>query len=261
VKAGAVAAVTAGGYLVGSIQFARIVFALRAPGEPIPLVRTPTTDGAAELVSGNIGGTNVMIAFGPRWGMFVTSLDMAKAFVPVLALKVAYPGKPYSLICGVAVLVGHVWPVRHRFHGGGGNSVVLGLLLAVSPGGAVVTHLGGMALGKVWPALGFLAGVGLTIPWFAWRNGLRSPKCLFAMAMTAVYVAGQLPDFWKGYQLLRQGYTFDTGHVMEMMRGSARTGRTGAEISEERRGGRSGAASSAGGRDGARPPRPLDRLR
>lgn len=234
-NAGAVAAIAAGGYLLGSIQFARIVFALRTPGEPAVLIRTPTTDGEAELVSHAVGATNVMIAFGPRWGMLVTLLDMLKAFVPVLALRLLYPDESYALICGAAVLVGHLWPVWYRFSGGGGNSSILGMLLAISPIGAIVTHLAGMMLGRVWPVLSFVAGVALTIPWFWWRDGLGSPEFLFAIFVTVIYVAGQLPEARRMYVLKRQGHVLDTAHVMHMMRGAARTGRTGAEVAEERR--------------------------
>ncbi len=234
-NAGAVAAIAVGGYLIGSIQFARIVFAVRAPGEPPPLIRTPTTDGEAELVAHAIGATNVMIAFGPRWGMLVTFLDMAKAFVPVLVLRLLYPDESFALVCGGAVLVGHLWPVWYRFSGGGGNSSILGMLLAISPVGAVVTHLGGMLLGRLWPVLAFVAGVALTIPWFWWRNGFGSPEFFFAIFVTVIYVAGQLPEARRMYQLRRQGHKLDTAHVMHMMRGAAKTGRTGAEIAEERR--------------------------
>jgi len=234
VNASAVAAVAAGGYLLGSIQFARIVFALRTPGEAPVLIRTPTTDGEAELVSHAVGATNVMIAFGPRWGMLVTFLDMLKAFAPVLALTLLYPEEAYALVCGAAVLVGHLWPVWYRFRGGGGNSPILGMLLAISPVGAIVTHLAGMLIGRAWPVLSFVAGVALTIPWFWWRNGLGSPEFLFAVFVTVIYVAGQLPEAKRMYALKRQGHVLDTTHVMHMMRGAARTGRTGAEIAEER---------------------------
>jgi glycerol-3-phosphate acyltransferase PlsY len=237
VNAGATVAIAAGGYLIGSIQFARIVFAARAPGEPLVRIRTPTKDGEAELVSHAVGATNVMIAFGPRWGMFVTALDILKAFVPVLALRLVFPDESYALVCGGAVLVGHLWPVWYRFRGGGGNSSIIGMLLAISPVGAVVTHAGGMVLGRLWPVLAFVAGVALTIPWFWWRDGLGSPEFFFAIFVTVVYVAGQLPEAVRIYQLKREGHTLDMGHVMALMRGAARTGRTGAEIAEERRGG------------------------
>ncbi len=46
-----VAASALAGYLIGSIQFARIIFARLAPGTDPPLQRVPTKDGQAELVA------------------------------------------------------------------------------------------------------------------------------------------------------------------------------------------------------------------
>jgi len=223
-----------GGYLIGSIQPARIVFARLRPGADPDLIRTPTTNGEAELVSHAIGATNVMIAFGPRLGMLTTTLDAAKAFFPTLLLRLLFPDDSYHLACAAAVLVGHIWPVWYGFSGGGGNSSIIGMLLAISPIGLVVTHVGGMIIGRLAPTLAFLGGVALTIPWFAWRNGVMSAETLFAVCITIVYVAGQLPEAMQLWRLKREGHVLDSAHVMSLMKGSARTGKTGAEVAAER---------------------------
>lgn len=222
------------GYLIGSVQPARIVFARLRPGTEPDLIRTPTKDGQAELVSRAVGATNVMIAFGPRWGMFTMALDAAKAFVPTLALLLLYPDESYHLVCAVAVLVGHLWPVWYGFSGGGGNSSIMGMLLAISPVGLVVTHLGGMLIGKVVPMFAFLGGVALTIPWFAWRDGPGSPEVLFAVAITILYLLPQLPQVSEIRRLKREGHELDIEHVMHLMKGSAATGKTGAELAAEK---------------------------
>ena len=133
-----------GGYLIGSISFARLVFAKLKPGEIPDLIRTPTIDGQAELVSHAVGATNVMIAFGPRWGMLVCLLDAFKALIPTLALYWALPEHSYHLVVAVAVLIVHLWPVWYRFSGGGGNSCIMGMLLAISPIGLIITHAGAL---------------------------------------------------------------------------------------------------------------------
>jgi len=189
------------GYLIGSVSFARIVFARRKPGEAPDLIRTPTTDGRAELVSHAIGATNVMIAFGSRWGMFVTALDMLKATLPTLAMRLIFPDEHYHLVVAVAVLVGHLWPVWYKFSGGGGNSSIIGMLLAISPLGLLITHAGGMLVGRFAPMLSFVSGIALTIPWFAFRDGLYSPEVFFALGITILYLLAELPEVrqqrWK----------------------------------------------------------------
>lgn len=218
------------GYLVGSISVARLIFARLKPGEAPDLIRSPTKDGQAELVSHAVGATNVMIAFGPRWGLLTTLLDVAKAFIPVLVLRLVFPDAIYHLVCAVAVLIGHLWPVWYAFSGGGGNACIIGMLLAISPVGMVVTHLGGMLIGKVFPMFAFLGGVMLTIPWFAWRNGLFSPETAFAVVVTLLYVAGQLPEAAALRRLKKAGHELDVKHVMRLMKKSAATGQSGSQI-------------------------------
>ena len=177
-----------------------------------------------------------MLAFGPRWGMLATMIDAAKAFIPTLVLLLVFPDQSYHLFCAVFVLVGHLWPVWYKFSGGGGNSCILGMLLAISPIGLLLTHAGGMLIGKVYPVLSFLAGVALTIPWFVWRNGLFSPEAAFAAAITVLYIAGQLPEAKRIRQLKREGHHLDMRHVMNQMKHSAATGQPGEQLTKPKPG-------------------------
>jgi len=222
-----------GGYLVGSVSFARLVFARLKPEEEPDLIRTPTCDGKAELVSHAIGATNVMIAFGSRWGMLVTALDMLKAALPTLAMQLIFPDEHYHLVVAAAVLVGHLWPVWYKFSGGGGNSSIIGMLLAISPLGLLITHAGGMLVGRFAPMLSFVSGIALTIPWFAFRDGLYSPEVFFALGITMLYLLAELPEVRQLMKLKRQGYKIDYGHVMSMMKKSAKTGKSGKETVNE----------------------------
>ena len=221
------------GYLIGSVQFARLIFARLRPGTEPDLIRTPSFDGEVELVAHHVSSTSVMIAFGPRWGVLTMVLDATKAFVPVLTFSLLFPDQPYALICGVAVLIGHIWPVWYGFSGGGGNACIMGLLLAVDPLALLVTHAAGMVIGRFVPLLAFMSGVALTIPWFVWREGLGSPEVLFAVAITAVYIGGEFHELLEIRRLTREGHKLDIGHTMRLMKGAARTGRTGTEVADE----------------------------
>jgi len=179
------------------------MFARLRPGTEPDLIRTPSLDGQAELVSN----------------------DAAKAFIPVLALRMVFPDEPYALLCGVAVLVGHLWPVWHGFRGGGGNSSIMGMLLAIDPLALLVTHGAGVLAGRVVPIIAFVAGVALTIPWFAWRNGIGSAEMWFAVAITVLYIAPQVRAASEIRRLKREGHELDIAHVMGMMRTAARTGK------------------------------------
>ena len=214
----------AGGYLIGSISFARLIFSKLKPGEPPELIRTPTIDGQGELVSHAVGATNVMIAFGPKWGILVSSLDALKALLPTLALRLIFPDASYHLVVAAAVLIGHLWPVWYRFSGGGGNSSIIGMLLAISPLGLLITHAGGMLIGRFSPMFSFLGGIVLTIPWFAFRDGIFSPEVAFAILITVLYVLAELPEAMQIRELKRGGLRLDYSHVISMMKKSAASG-------------------------------------
>jgi len=226
--------IAAVGYLIGSISFARLVFAKLKPGETPDFIRTPTTDRQAELISHAVGATNVMIAFGPRWGMLVSILDALKGFLPTLVLLVAFPEDSYHLAVAVAVLTGHLWPVWHRFSGGGGNSSIMGMLLAISPLGLLITHAGGMLIGRFAPIFAFIGGIVLTIPWFAFRDGVYSPEVAFAIAISILYVLAEIPEMVQLRDLKRNGHVLDYRHVVSMMKKSAASGEPGKSFGDRK---------------------------
>ena len=193
------------GYLIGSVSFARLIFKKLKPGEPPARIITPTTDDNEKFISHAIGATNVMIAFGAKWGMLTTLLDVMKAFIPVIILRVIFPDEYFHLACAVAVLIGHLWPIWYKFSGGGGNSSIMGMLLAISPVGLIVTHAVGMIAGRFAPALSFLGGVMFTIPWFIFRNGFFSFETAFAFAITIIYILGQIPEIRQLSRLKKRG--------------------------------------------------------
>ncbi len=82
--------------------------------------------------SGNAGTTNVMRTLG--WFPSVLTLlgDMLKAVIAV-AIGGAMLGETGQYIAGVAVLLGHNWPVCFGFKGGKGMASSLGIILATEP--------------------------------------------------------------------------------------------------------------------------------
>jgi len=86
--------------------------------------------------SGNIGATNAMRVLGKSWGTATLVLDALKGFVsaallPFLVGETA--PEVFGLICGVAAIVGHSFPVYLRFKGGKGVATSAGVLLGVVP--------------------------------------------------------------------------------------------------------------------------------
>jgi acyl phosphate:glycerol-3-phosphate acyltransferase len=86
--------------------------------------------------SGNIGATNAGRVLGKPWFFVVFALDFSKSFVPTLLAR-CYGGgslKPdlLGLLCGIAAVVGHVFPVFLRFKGGKGVATAAGVFFALA---------------------------------------------------------------------------------------------------------------------------------
>ena len=109
-------------YLIGSVSFAVLVS--RAFGLP-----DPHTYG-----SGNPGATNVLRT-GKRAAAVLTLLgDAFKGWFAVMLIQQHVIAEPVAVgAAAVAVTLGHMYPVFHRFHGGKGVATALGVLLALDP--------------------------------------------------------------------------------------------------------------------------------
>ena len=149
-------------YLVGSLIGSLIVGRLRG-GVDIRM-----------LGSGNAGGTNALRTQGKWFALWVMIIDIGKG---ILATRVIAPLSLQGLglvgvsagggvnvgdlrewlpvACGLAAMVGHVYPVWHGFRGGKGVATLVGVVFGVEPVLLLVVLL-------VWFAVAMLSGfVGL----------------------------------------------------------------------------------------------------
>lgn len=130
-------------YLIGAVSFARLVSRLVAPSASITDVTLPVPGTEDRFKVTGIGANTAGTVLGRRVGCAIGILDMLKAIVPTAVLRVLYPDQPYYLIAATLVMVGHNWPIFHRFQGGRGFSVSYGGMLVVDPLGAVLSSLAG----------------------------------------------------------------------------------------------------------------------
>lgn len=93
--------------------------------------------------SGSSGSTNVYRTLGRVPAATVVSLDVAKGAASVGIAWLATDGNEYAhALAGVAVIVGHSWPVFSGFRGGRGVMTGWGAMIALSPIAAGVTAIG-----------------------------------------------------------------------------------------------------------------------
>ena len=89
--------------------------------------------------SGNAGGTNAWRVLGWRVGLPVIVTDIAKgALASACIARLPVGSLPFdfevvALLCGIAAVVGHVFPVYTRFRGGKGVATGAGMLLVNAP--------------------------------------------------------------------------------------------------------------------------------
>ena len=93
------------------------------------------------LGSGNAGATNALRTQGKLFGLLVLIIDIGKGILVVRWLAPAawpLPGPDpavdrewLTLACGLAVVVGHVYPVWFGFRGGKGAATVVGVVAAL----------------------------------------------------------------------------------------------------------------------------------
>jgi glycerol-3-phosphate acyltransferase PlsY len=184
---GDTAAAMAASYLLGAVPFGLLI--ARARGVDIRRVG-----------SGNVGATNVFRAVGKPWGLLTFACDALKgclpaAFFPAWAAA-AWPGggaaaPEAGLLCGVAAIAGHNWPVYLKFKGGKGVATSAGVLLGAAPL-AMAAGLG------VWLVVFLLSryvslaslAAAAAVPAFGWiRYGPRGallPSVLTALALAIV---------------------------------------------------------------------------
>ena len=111
-------------YLIGSVSFAVLVSrAMKLPD--------PRTYG-----SNNPGATNVLRT-GRKAAAALTLLgDCAKGWIAVFAAVQLLAGEMSAVdgiaLAAVAVTIGHMYPVFHRFQGGKGVATALGVLLGLN---------------------------------------------------------------------------------------------------------------------------------
>ena len=89
-----------------------------------------------DVGSGNIGATNVLRTGKKSLGYLTLILDIAKAVVPVVYIKLNYPDLVY--ISALCAFLGHLFPVWLKFKGGKGVATFVGILISINIYYAVV---------------------------------------------------------------------------------------------------------------------------
>ena len=105
-------------YLMGSVPFGLI------------LTKIFLKKDIREIGSGNIGATNALRSGNKLIGYSTLILDIAKAIIPVIYVKINYPDLIY--IASLCAFLGHVFPIWLKFKGGKGVATYVGILFSIN---------------------------------------------------------------------------------------------------------------------------------
>lgn len=156
------------GYLAGSVPFAYLL--ARRAGIDVRVAG-----------SGNVGAANVLRTTGTWRAVAVMALDVSKGAVAVLLAYLTAGGQAAAAATGAAAIVGHIYPVWLRFHGGKGVAVAAGVFSVLSPVATAIAAA--LFLVTVWLtryiSLGSIAAT-IALPPAAWLSG--EPRGVVAAA-------------------------------------------------------------------------------
>ena len=105
-------------YLMGSIPFGLI------------LTKIFLKKDIRDIGSGNIGATNVLRTGNKLIGYLTLVLDITKAIIPVIYVKINFPELIY--IASLCAFLGHVFPIWLKFKGGKGVATYVGILFSIN---------------------------------------------------------------------------------------------------------------------------------
>ena len=105
-------------YLMGSVPFGFI------------LTKFFLKKDIRDIGSGNIGATNALRSGNKTLGYGTLFLDIIKAIIPVVYVKLNYPD--YIFIASLCVFLGHIFPIWLKFKGGKGVATYVGILFSIN---------------------------------------------------------------------------------------------------------------------------------
>ncbi len=131
-------------YLIGSISGSMLVGKLNGVD-----IRT--------MGSGNAGGTNAFRTQGALFALSVIIIDIAKGYIATFYISGDFgQGASLGIFCGIASVLGHVYPIYYNFKGGKGAGTLVGVLIGLYPLGLVIAF-------SIWVCILIITGyVGLS---------------------------------------------------------------------------------------------------
>lgn len=137
-----------------------------------------------EMGDFNAGAANVFRNVGAKAGTAVGAIDILKGALVIVLAKVLVDDTGLEMMAGVAVLLGHNYPVHLKFRGGRGAATAVGVLIASVPiiglpVGAFCLLLLYFTRKAIYPLAVFL----IAIPALTWPVGYSPALAIYAVVV------------------------------------------------------------------------------
>ena len=139
-----------------------------------------------EIGSGNIGATNALRTGNKLIGYSTLLLDVIKAILPVLYVKINHPELIY--IASLCAFLGHVFPVWLKFKGGKGVATYVGILFTINIFLGFIFCMSWLLVFLVskYSSLSSLIG-SLTVPLYIFFNDQMSNALFFGIMFVLIF--------------------------------------------------------------------------
>ena len=161
-------------YLMGSIPFGFI------------LTKIFLKKDIRGIGSGNIGATNALRTGNKLIGYSTLLLDVIKAILPVLYVKINHPELIY--IASLCAFLGHVFPIWLKFKGGKGVATYVGILFTINIFLGFIFCVSWLLVFLIskYSSLSSLIG-SLTIPVYIFFNDQMSNALFFGIMFVLIF--------------------------------------------------------------------------
>ena len=137
-----------------------------------------------EIGDFNSGAANVFRNVGPKSGIAVGAIDIAKGSLVIVLSKILVDDSGMVMMAGAAALAGHNFPAHLKFRGGRGAATAVGVLIASFPIIGLPIGVAGLLLlyftrKAIYPLTMFL----VAIPVLAYLVDYSSALVVYAVAI------------------------------------------------------------------------------
>ena len=164
-------------YLIGNISFSYLFTKLKLKKD------------IREFGSGNAGTTNVLRVLGIKYAVMVLLGDVLKGVVAILIGKFLGSSDWITILCGLAVIIGHNWPAIMGFRGGKGIATSIGVFIIYDPAVALTCIGIGIVIIAIskYVSLGSVLGVALApLVTIAFSRG--TGEFIFALIISSIAI-------------------------------------------------------------------------